>query len=100
MAFQGQGGYDRRPREMHKAVCADCKKECEVPFKPSGDRPVYCRECLSKRKDDSSFKGKHVNRSREGDFAQERHFDKHHGSQNMRRFGEKKKPNFRRRKEK
>ena len=33
------------PREMHKATCADCKKETEVPFKPSGDRPVYCREC-------------------------------------------------------
>ena len=33
------------PREMHKATCADCKQETEVPFKPSGDRPVYCREC-------------------------------------------------------
>jgi len=42
------GGYDRGPREMHKATCADC--QCEVPFKPSGDRPVYCRECFSKRK--------------------------------------------------
>ncbi len=49
MAFQG--GYDRGPREMHKAVCADCKKECEVPFKPREDRPVYCRECFSKHKD-------------------------------------------------
>ena len=46
----GGGGFDR-PREMHKAVCADCKKECEVPFKPSGDRPVYCRDCFSKRRD-------------------------------------------------
>lgn len=51
MAFQGgYGGYDRQPREMHKAVCSDCNKECEVPFKPSGDRPIYCRECYSKRK--------------------------------------------------
>jgi CxxC-x17-CxxC domain-containing protein len=49
MAFQG--GYDRGPRETHKAICSDCKKECEVPFKPSGDRPIYCRECYSKRKD-------------------------------------------------
>ena len=38
---------DEGPREMHKAVCADCKKECEVPFKPSEDRPVYCRECFA-----------------------------------------------------
>jgi len=37
----GQGdGYDRGPREMHKATCEECKQECEVPFKPSGDRPV------------------------------------------------------------
>ncbi len=48
--FQRRGGFNRGPREMHKAVCADCGKECEVPFKPSGDRPVYCRECFQKHK--------------------------------------------------
>lgn len=46
----GGGGFGGGPREMHKAVCADCQKECEVPFKPSGDRPVYCKDCFSKRK--------------------------------------------------
>jgi len=52
MAFQqGGGGFGRRPMEMHKATCSNCKKECEVPFKPSGDRPVYCKDCFSKRKD-------------------------------------------------
>ena len=53
MGFQhgGSGGFGARPREMHKAVCAECKKECEVPFKPSSDRPIYCKECFSKRKD-------------------------------------------------
>jgi len=35
-------------REMHKAVCADCGKECEVPFKPTAGRPVYCRDCYRK----------------------------------------------------
>jgi len=40
-------GYNK---EMHKATCADCGKECEVPFKPDGSRPVYCRECYSKRR--------------------------------------------------
>jgi len=39
--------YRREPREMHKAVCAECGKECEVPFKPDGSKPVYCRECYS-----------------------------------------------------
>ena len=50
MGYQGGGGgggFNRQPREMHKAVCDDCKKECEVPFKPSGGRPIYCKDCFS-----------------------------------------------------
>ena len=48
---RGGGGFrPTGPREMHKATCADCKQETEVPFKPSGDRPVYCRECFQKHK--------------------------------------------------
>ena len=48
----GGGGGGRNfggPREMHKATCAECKQECEVPFKPSGEKPVYCRDCFNKR---------------------------------------------------
>ena len=37
------------PRQMYQVVCADCKKNTEVPFKP-GDRPVYCKECFAARK--------------------------------------------------
>jgi CxxC-x17-CxxC domain-containing protein len=37
-------------RVMYKAICADCKKECSIPFKPSGERPVYCQDCFSRRK--------------------------------------------------
>lgn len=53
---RGRGGFGggRRnfgPREMHKATCAECKKECEVPFKPRGDKPVYCKECFMKKRD-------------------------------------------------
>ncbi|MEA2035784.1 MAG: CxxC-x17-CxxC domain-containing protein [Euryarchaeota archaeon] len=39
---------DFGPREMHKAICSDCGKECEVPFKPAEGRPVYCTDCLPK----------------------------------------------------
>jgi CxxC-x17-CxxC domain-containing protein len=42
--------YGREPREMHKAICSDCGKECEVPFKPDPSRPVYCKECWAKRR--------------------------------------------------
>ncbi|MCD4809113.1 MAG: hypothetical protein GQ469_02915 [Methanosarcinales archaeon] len=41
--FESKGGFG--PREMHKATCADCGQETEVPFVPDPDRPVYCREC-------------------------------------------------------
>ena len=54
MAYQqgGGGGYGGGPREMHKATCTECKKECEVPFKPREDRPIYCKDCYSKRKNE------------------------------------------------
>jgi len=42
----GNGGFSRGPREMFPAVCATCGKETTVPFRPSGDKPVYCRECF------------------------------------------------------
>jgi len=40
--------YGNRP--THKATCADCGNECEVPFKPTEGRPVYCRECYRKHR--------------------------------------------------
>ena len=49
MGYRGKRSFDRGPRKMHKTVCADCGKECEVPFQPKRDRPVYCRECFVKR---------------------------------------------------
>ena len=33
---------------MHKAVCSNCGKDCEVPFEPTGSKPVYCSECFEK----------------------------------------------------
>jgi len=42
--------FDRGPREMHKAICSECEQECEVPFKPTEGRPVFCRECFAKKR--------------------------------------------------
>ena len=33
---------------MFKAVCSDCKQECEIPFKPTEGRPVKCNDCFRK----------------------------------------------------
>jgi CxxC-x17-CxxC domain-containing protein len=38
------------PRKMHKTTCSECGEECEVPFKPTEGRPVYCKECFRKKK--------------------------------------------------
>jgi CxxC-x17-CxxC domain-containing protein len=40
------GGYSRGPREMFDAVCARCGKDTQVPFRPTGARPVYCSDCF------------------------------------------------------
>ncbi len=41
------GGYGRQQREMFPAVCATCGKETTVPFQPSNNKPVYCRDCYT-----------------------------------------------------
>jgi len=35
--------------QMHEAICAECGQKCEVPFKPTGDKPVYCTNCFAKK---------------------------------------------------
>lgn len=50
MSYRKRDNYNRTPREMHKVTCADCGTETEVPFKPDGTRPVYCRDCYRKRR--------------------------------------------------
>ncbi len=47
-----RGGRDDRPTEMFKAVCSECGNSCEVPFRPSGDKPVFCNDCFGKKKND------------------------------------------------
>jgi len=46
----GGGRGDRSPVTMHKAVCDECHKNCEVPFRPSGDKPIYCNDCFSSKR--------------------------------------------------
>lgn len=49
-SFNSRPGFNRggdERREMFKATCAECGKPCEVPFRPSGDRPVYCKDCFA-----------------------------------------------------
>ncbi|WP_286019164.1 CxxC-x17-CxxC domain-containing protein, partial [Candidatus Venteria ishoeyi] len=55
-----RGGFGRDSRrggsdlEMTKVICSSCKEECEVPFRPTSNKPVYCRDCFSKDGEGSS----------------------------------------------
>ncbi len=45
---RNNGGYGRaQQREMYTAICAECGAETQVPFRPNGSRPVYCRDCFN-----------------------------------------------------
>lgn len=46
--FGGHGGRDseRRSSEMYDAICSKCGKKCQVPFKPTRSKPIYCDDCF------------------------------------------------------
>lgn len=46
---RSSNGYSRPQREMFPAVCSSCGKETTVPFQPTGEKPVYCRDCYQPR---------------------------------------------------
>ena len=51
---RSSGGFNRRSgrrdeKTMHTVICDGCKKECEVPFKPTEGKPVYCSDCFKSR---------------------------------------------------
>lgn len=45
------GSRPSGPRELFEAVCAECGQTAKVPFKPRGDKPVYCSACFQKHRD-------------------------------------------------
>jgi CxxC-x17-CxxC domain-containing protein len=47
------GGRGRDRPEMHDVTCDKCGKECQVPFRPSGDKPVFCSNCYEKQEGNS-----------------------------------------------
>lgn len=79
--FGGPGrGHDRGPRreygerpmsggnkELFKAICSSCRVSCEVPFRPSNDKPVYCRECFSASNTNNPSRSSHEREGRGGD---------------------------------
>ena len=49
--------YRGNQHELTEAICAKCGKDFNLPFTPTGNRPVYCRDCFKRpadRNDDNS----------------------------------------------
>jgi CxxC-x17-CxxC domain-containing protein len=44
---QSSGNFGGQSRPSYGAVCAACGVETTVPFRPRGDRPIYCRSCYT-----------------------------------------------------
>jgi len=62
----GDRGFSRGNKSggqqtMHKAICSECGKKCEVPFKPTGEKPVFCSYCFANK--DTSNKSRAERRS-------------------------------------
>jgi len=51
--FGGGGRRDGERPQMHSATCAECGDSCQVPFKPTGDKPVFCSECFGRQQDNN-----------------------------------------------
>ena len=45
----GRYNKNRRDFKMTKVICSSCGIECEVPFKPTSDKPIYCDDCFAKK---------------------------------------------------
>ncbi|HBN07299.1 MAG TPA: zinc-binding protein [Cyanobacteria bacterium UBA8530] len=47
-AAKANRGEGRGAREMFEVTCSSCGVQTQVPFKPSGSRPVFCHDCFQK----------------------------------------------------
>ena len=41
----GRGNFGG-DKELFSAECNSCHKNCQVPFRPNGKKPVYCSDCF------------------------------------------------------
>ncbi len=64
--FRGRGpiGSSSMGASMHRATCSACGKQCEVPFKPTGSRPIFCSMCFQKEGDSNHKRSNSMNSGR------------------------------------
>ena len=47
---QNGGNSNNNTRTLYEVICDGCGCTTQVPFQPRGDRPVYCRDCFQKNR--------------------------------------------------
>ncbi|MBI2019364.1 hypothetical protein HYS95_01685 [Candidatus Daviesbacteria bacterium] len=47
-SFNDRGS--RGPAQMHPATCDKCQQSCEVPFRPTQGKPVFCSNCFDRNR--------------------------------------------------
>ena len=71
----GGGNFRNRPVTMHQAVCDNCGKDCQVPFKPTSGKPIFCSSCFEKNRGSDSRGSEGRNFERPINFEDKRMFD-------------------------
>ncbi|MBI2575510.1 hypothetical protein HYV82_06520 [Candidatus Woesearchaeota archaeon] len=46
--FRPRGRDEPRQPELTDVICDKCGKNAQVPFKPSENKPVFCRDCFKR----------------------------------------------------
>lgn len=49
-AKKQHGGRGQGERQMYEVTCSSCGVDTKVPFRPTGEKPVYCRDCYMSHK--------------------------------------------------
>src|SRR3990167_9138900 len=73
--FGGRGGRDRGPVEMHDAICDNCGKSCEVPFRPTSGKPIFCSNCFEGKRGTDTRRNEGRNFDRPTNFEDRQMFD-------------------------
>ena len=60
-SWKGAGAATRPG--MHDATCGKCGVACQVPFRPTGNRPIFCSNCF---KTEDGFGPKRLDDKRPG----------------------------------
>lgn len=77
--FERRGSFGNRgsrgPVEMHQAVCDKCRQNCEVPFRPTSGKPIFCSSCFKSNGDFDSRRSEGRNFERPTSSEERQMFD-------------------------